>query len=139
MLEPIPNTGVVCSGAFPSMTMPASGQLAGQQYVSGMFVDAFDRLQAEVAASGGKLNASESQVCLCSNAISAGCLGETGRLPDFCGTVPIQYETTSIPRGNDPSFKEICSECEKKDALIAELTAKVEAQQAEIRALYESH
>lgn len=99
-----------------------------------MFADSIDRLRAEVAASGGKMEVIEGQIFLCSGAISAGSI-----LPDFCGTVPVQTETTCIPRGDDVSIEEYCSECAKKDALIAELTAKVEAQQAEIRALYGFH
>jgi hypothetical protein len=123
MLEPIPNTGMLCSGAFPSMTMPASGQLAGQQqYASGMFADACDRLHADVVANGGKMNVIEHQVCLCSGAISSGYLGES-RLPDFCGTVPIQTETTCIPRGDCSPIADGCEQCLKKDARIAELEA----------------
>jgi hypothetical protein len=126
LIGPIPGTGIVCSGAFSRLLEAASGQLAGQQqYVSGMFADSVDRLRADVAANGGVMNVVESQVFLCSGAISAGSLA--GPRQEINDNAPIEEAV------------EYCPECAKKDALIAELTAKIETLQAEIRSLYGSH
>jgi hypothetical protein len=90
-----------------------------------MFADSFDRLQAEVAANGGKMNVIEHQVCLCSGAISSGSLAG--------------LQCTDTPDEAVEEAVEYCPECTKKDVLIAELTAKIETLQAEIRSLYGSH